>query len=38
MNVEKRGQDTYRLSISSGFKGNGKRNFIRNGIIKIKRL
>ena len=33
MNVEKRGQNTYRLSISCGFKEDGKRNFIRKTVI-----
>mgnify|MGYP000888986175 CR=1 FL=1 len=32
MNVDKRGQNKYRLSISCGFKEDGKRNFIRKTV------
>ena len=32
MNVEKRGKNTYRLSISCGFKEDGKRNYIRKTV------
>ena len=32
MNVEKRGENKYRLSISCGFKEDGKRNFIRKTV------